>query len=109
MRYIDEIQCAAARIVAAMRNYVRTRNNTTDASGGDFDTFHIRRGDFQYKNTRISAKQIYENTKDVLTPGSTLFIATDERDKTFFDPLREHYDVRLFRQHATVVLRVIKV
>lgn len=55
--------------------------------------FHIRRGDFQFKTTRISAEEIYENSKDELTPNSTIFIATDERDKNFFNPLRSHYDL----------------
>ena len=89
--YVDEIQCAAARLVGAIREYARKRdpNNTN----GDFDAFHIRRGDFQFKATRIGADEIYENSKQELQPNSTIFIATDERDKKFFDPLRAHYDL----------------
>jgi GDP-fucose protein O-fucosyltransferase len=90
MRYVDELQCAAARIVAAMRDRARRKN---PASLGEFDTFHIRRGDFQYKNTRIEADEIYKNVKDVLKEGSTVYIATDERSKAFFAPLTQHYDV----------------
>jgi hypothetical protein len=90
VRYIDEIQCAAARLVKAVRDHVRKR---TGDPAGTFDTFHIRRGDFQFKTTRISAEDIYKNSKDQLTPNSTIFVATDERDKRFFDPLREHYDL----------------
>jgi hypothetical protein len=93
VRYTDEIQCAAARIVHGMREHARKYNPTGNPEGL-FDTFHVRRGDFQFKKTRISAEEIYENTKDVLTANSSIFIATDERDKKFFDPLREHYDVR---------------
>lgn len=92
MRYIDEIQCAAARIVAAMRDHVRSKSGG-DPSGA-FDTFHVRRGDFQYKRTRIDANEIYINVADVLPNGTSLYIATDERDKSFFDPLRQHYDVK---------------
>jgi len=91
VRYIDEIQCAAARIVHAMREHAR---KNPDNPEGLFDTFHVRRGDFQFKRTRVSAEQIYDNTKDVLEPGATIYIATDERDKTFFDPLKEHYDIK---------------
>jgi hypothetical protein len=58
MRYVDELQCAAARIVSAMRDRARRKN---PQSHGEFDTFHIRRGDFQYKNTRIEAEEIYNN------------------------------------------------
>jgi GDP-fucose protein O-fucosyltransferase len=46
LRYVDEIQCAAARVVHAMRKISKKNGN-----GGVFDTFHIRRGDFQYKET----------------------------------------------------------
>ncbi|GKY94306.1 hypothetical protein MPSEU_000396400 [Mayamaea pseudoterrestris] len=91
VRYADEIQCAAARIVAAMREYARSKPGNQN---GEFDTFHIRRGDFQFKQTRISAEEIYENIKDVLPDGSIVYVATDERDKSFFDPLKQHYDLK---------------
>jgi GDP-fucose protein O-fucosyltransferase len=102
MRYVDELQCSAARVVAAIRDHVRQRHaketsstDTTDtaSSSGEFDTFHIRRGDFQYKETRIEAQEIYDNVKDVLVDGTTIYIATDEHDKSFFKVLQEHYDV----------------
>jgi hypothetical protein len=53
----------------------------------------ICRGDFQYKHTRVDAHVIYNNTKDILVPQSTIYIATDERDKPFFTPLREQYNI----------------
>lgn len=99
VRYIDEIQCAAARVVHAMREFAKSKGDVR----GDFDSFHVRRGDFQYKNTRISAEELYENTKDVLQPGATIFIATDEGDKTFFDPLREHYNVKTLDDFKSVL------
>jgi hypothetical protein len=60
---------------------------------GLFDAFHVRRGDFQYQKTRVSAEEILKMAKKKLTEGTTLFIATDERKKEFFDPLKEHYRV----------------
>lgn len=90
VRYIDEIQCAAARVVEAVRNHVRKRSGDPT---GTFDTFHIRRGDFQFKKTRIDAVEIFQNSKDELTLNGTIFVATDERNKKFFDPLKEHYDL----------------
>lgn len=96
--YVDEIQCAAARIVHAMREYDKSRAEffpgNDKIGSGEFDTFHVRRGDFQFKRTRIDAKEIYENVKDLITPNATIFIATDERDKSFFDDLKEHYDIK---------------
>lgn len=101
MRYIDEIQCAAARVVKAMRDISRSHGN-----GGEFDSFHIRRGDFQFTKTRISAQEIYENTKDLLSPNSTIFIATDEKDKKFFDPLRKHYNIKFMDDFNDVLTNV---
>ncbi|CAB9522865.1 GDP-fucose protein O-fucosyltransferase [Seminavis robusta] len=72
MRYNDDIQCAAARLVHMMRQLARKNGNPT----GEFDSFHIRRGDFQYKNTRIPAEEILTNIRQYLTPNTTIFIAT---------------------------------
>mmetsp|Transcript_25928 Transcript_25928/g.36538 ORF Transcript_25928/g.36538 Transcript_25928/m.36538 type:complete len:276 (-) Transcript_25928:89-916(-) len=86
VRYIDEIQCAAARVVHEMRE-----KSTLAGYNGTFDSFHIRRGDFQYKETRIEASVIYDNTKSLLEEGYPTYIATDERNKAFFAPLAQHY------------------
>jgi hypothetical protein len=90
VRYIDELQCAAARIVVTLRNRVSQRTN---GKSKDFDTVHIRRGDFQYKVTRFEAPKIVEMLSRKLSNNTTLYIATDERDKSFFKPIQERYDV----------------
>jgi len=87
LRYVDEIQCAAARVVAAVREKAREHGNPE----GLFDSFHIRRGDLQYKDCFIEANEILDNVRHLLVEKSTIFIATDERNMTYFDPLREHY------------------
>jgi GDP-fucose protein O-fucosyltransferase len=89
MRYIDEIQCAAARVVAA----VRQKSREAGHADGAFDSFHVRRGDFQYKNTRVEATEIHEVSKDKIASGSVVFISTDERNKQFFEPLQKFYKV----------------
>uniref|UniRef100_A0A7S4VCN9 O-fucosyltransferase family protein n=1 Tax=Ditylum brightwellii TaxID=49249 RepID=A0A7S4VCN9_9STRA len=91
VRYVDEIVCAAARIVEAVRE--RARKKDASNVNGLFDSFHVRRGDFQYKKTRLSAEELYSRSKNELKEGGTLFIATDERDKKFFQPLADKYDV----------------
>lgn len=88
VRYIDEIQCAAARVVTALRKRVSDR---TKGASKDFDTIHIRRGDFQFKETRVSAEKILNQLKRVLDDGTTLYIATDERDKSFFKAIVDYY------------------
>ena len=71
----------------------RARLYSKENTNGVYDSFHVRRGDFQYKNTRLEIGQLYEKSKDQLSEGSTIFIATDERDKSFFNDLKSHYDV----------------
>ena len=90
LRYLDELQCAAARVVQAIRQKSYSNNEN---SGGEFDSMHIRRGDFQFKQTRLDADEVYANSKDVLADGGVLYIATDERDKDFFKPFRDNYEV----------------
>ena len=58
MRYKDEIQCAGAELVAAVRqdaialrkSQSLIQNSSKDEElSGDYYALHIRRGDFQYK------------------------------------------------------------
>eukprot|EP00536_Pseudo-nitzschia_multiseries_P011676 jgi/Psemu1/260044/estExt_Genewise1Plus.C_4100014 len=80
VRYIDNIQCAAARVVHKLR---------TEYKEPTFDSFHIRRGDFQYKNTRVDADEIVAVAKDQIPAGRTVYVGTDERDKDFFRPMKK--------------------
>jgi GDP-fucose protein O-fucosyltransferase len=92
VRYTDEIQCAAARVVAAVRKHARTTDPTGNPRGL-FDAFHVRRGDFQYVGTRVEAAEILKMAQRQIPKGATLYMATDERDKNFFQPLKDHYDL----------------
>jgi GDP-fucose protein O-fucosyltransferase len=76
-----------------MHEYALSLSNGTSSS---FDTMHIRRGDFfwQYASSDRDAQQIYDYIKEDLEDGSVVFIATDERNKTFFDPLKRHYHIK---------------
>lgn len=91
VRYSDEIQCAAARIVQSIRRRAVEQNPSNVK--GVFDSIHVRRGDFQYKKTRITVDQIYNMLKRQLPGDTTLYIATDEKDKRFFDDLKKHYHI----------------
>lgn len=83
VRYVDEIQCAAARVVEA----IQQKHNPV------FDTLHVRRGDFQYKITRVTIDKLYTMLSKQIPENATLFIATDEHDKTYFDLLKDHYNI----------------
>jgi hypothetical protein len=63
-----------------------------------YSAIHIRRGDFQYsrKDIVIPAEQIYNNIKNVIPSGSTLYISTNETDKLFFSIFEENYQVKYF-------------
>lgn len=85
--YKTEILCAAARVIAELRQKAKHFNKDT------YDSFHIRRNEFQYKRTRITIQEIYKISKDYLENKTTLYIATDETDKTFFTLLKQYYNV----------------
>jgi hypothetical protein len=58
---------------------------------------HIRRGDFQaqYKRSILSAEDLLKSSKEILDEGGfkTIYISTDEKNKTFFEPFQKHYQV----------------
>ena len=82
LHYIDQIFCAAGKIVHSLNQ------------AGPWSSMHIRRGDLQYKQVKIPAEQWYENTKEIWHDDETIFIATDERNKTWFDPIAKHNKVK---------------
>lgn len=75
MRYRDEIQCAGAKVVDAVRAHSRRLGN----ADGTFYALHIRRGDFQFKEVKISAGQIVENLRghSIIPRGALVYLATD--------------------------------
>jgi len=95
LRYNDQIYCSAGKIVKALQAEAAERGFDPDEEGaGGFSALHVRRGELQYKKVKIPAEEWYENTKEIWKPKEILFIATDERNKTFFDPLAAHFDIR---------------
>ena len=100
MRYKNEIMCAAARIVEAIRNKAQTnmrkKLNITDGKiSKDFHSAHVRRGDFAdaFEDTQISPEQLLERSKVWLEEGSTLYILTDQKDEEYFAPMKETYNI----------------
>jgi len=95
LRYGDEIQCAAARIVQAVRAEAREANAALGLDKDDvsFHTMHIRRGDFQFEQVRnMSPEDILDlNVKKWFTKKKVVYVATDERDEKFFEPFRKYY------------------
>lgn len=84
VRYKDEIQCVGHELVKAVRADSLKLNPD---KGGIYYALHIRRGDLQYKDVKISAKEIVKNlniTDDkgqlIIPPGSLVYISTDDPD-----------------------------
>ncbi|GAX18501.1 hypothetical protein FisN_10Hh301 [Fistulifera solaris] len=97
LRYVDEIQCAASRIVAALHE--KAYNAETNPEGL-YHSMHVRRGDFQraYVQVVIPGEVLYEeHVKDVFEERSTIYIATDEKDAAYFAPLAQHYNLFFMR------------
>jgi hypothetical protein len=95
LHYHDKIYCAAGKIVKAVQYEGLQRGFKLDENGGGgFSAMHIRRGDFQYKNVKLEAEEWYNNTKEIWQPKEIIYIATDERNKSWFNPIAEHADIR---------------
>ena len=94
LRYKDEIQCAAGKIIQALQ---QEQGNSGEQG---FYTMHVRRGDFKeaYPIVNLEADDMYaQNTRLFFSEGRTIYIATDERDLSFFDPLRKHYKLKFLK------------
>ena len=91
LHYKDSLFCAAGKVINAINREAK-----------EWSTLHVRRGDLQYKEVKISGEEWYENLKDIWNEGELLFIATDERNKTFFDPIKEHHEVRFLDDYWEV-------
>jgi GDP-fucose protein O-fucosyltransferase len=98
LRFSDVIQCAAARIVEAVREIARNTATGGRNKHGGFDTMHVRRTDFKdlptYQDGVVGAEQIVRDS--YFQQGRTVYIATDEKDRTFFEPLTKNYTVLFF-------------
>lgn len=90
LRYNDNIICAAARVVEAIRSFA-----SDNGMPADFYSMHIRRGDFsmQYPEGSQPAADLVEQSSTVIPDKALVYIATDEQDKSFFQPFQERYTV----------------
>ena len=91
LHYHEDLFCAAAKIIDALR---------AEFGHDEFSSFHIRRGDLQYKSVKISASEIFDHTKEYLKDGEILYIATDEKAKVFFAPMAKRYKLRFLDDYV---------
>lgn len=102
LRYKDEIMCAAARVVEALRCKAKRDGN----SNGNFYSMHVRRGDFQeqFRDTRADPTKLLQQVQDVFPKNATIYIATDEKDLHMFDVFRQHFHVFFLSDFSDILL-----
>ena len=116
--YHDVIFCAAGRVIKLIHEDVvkissgkydmpspdeadpQTLGGNTGV-GATYHAFHIRRGDFQYHDMKISADEIWQNTRHLLNKNITpvIYISTDEKDKSFFRPFMDHFEIKFLEDY----------
>ncbi len=83
MRYKDNIQCAGAELL----RYVRedAKKSIPNNPDGTFYALHVRRGDLQFKDVKISADDIvknlhFPNGTSIIPAGALVYLSTDDPD-----------------------------
>jgi hypothetical protein len=100
LHYHDAIYCAAGKIVKALQYEGLERGHTVDDEGaGGYSALHIRRGDLQFKVVKISAKQWWNNTKELWKENEILYIASDEKNRSWFNPIARRRDIRFLNDY----------
>lgn len=71
---------------------------------------HVRRGDFakQFKHTLIKPEETNQIVEKHIKQNSTIYIATDEKNRTYFDILSQHYDICFLDDFANEVKGINK-
>lgn len=94
--YHESFQCVKQKLKKGLQLRPELKQKALDLMPGDYDALHIRRGDF-LNTRRPSTLKLYDTLQDSLEKkidkGRTIFIATDEKDKTLFDFLKETYNI----------------
>jgi hypothetical protein len=89
IHYLDVIFCKAAVIVDSLMNETQNKG---------YNSFHLRRGDFQYKVVKIPADSLLHNVGDLLPKSAPLvFIASDEKNASYFDPFHKRFPGKIRR------------
>ena len=90
IRYHDSVYCLADKIIGSLQsiepNYI---------------AYHIRRGDFAHKNTRLEPQEILRLTSHLIKDVSKklVYIATDDTNSTFFEPFYHVFENVRFISH----------
>ncbi|KAL3785701.1 hypothetical protein HJC23_008734 [Cyclotella cryptica] len=104
LHYVDPIYCAAGKIIRLLEEEASMQAEAAGKKKSDttpgFSSIHCRRGDFQYKKTKISAEEWLNATIGILHPEEIVYVATDEKDRSFFEPLEGQYNLRFLDEFS---------
>ena len=66
---------------------------------GDYNSVHVRRNDFLicHEDKLVPSDLLLEKLYAFFPISKPLYIATDEKDLSFFDPVREKYDIYFYK------------
>jgi hypothetical protein len=62
-----------------------------------FYAIHIRRNDYQFKELFIPCEEIRDHLAGIVPENATLYIATDHKDLSFFEPLSRKYNLVFYK------------
>eukprot|EP00903_Cladosiphon_okamuranus_P015678 g14476.t1 len=92
MHYPEEVYCKASQIISLLKE---------EDPSGEFSTFHVRRNDFgnSYKMVNLPMADVISNSLDHLRDNEVVYVATDERDLTQFEPFHKHVRVKFMSDY----------
>ena len=66
---------------------------------GDYNSVHVRRNDFKicHAERLVPSDLLLDKLYSFFESSKPLYIATDEKDLSFFDPVREKYDIYFYQ------------
>ena len=94
LHYHDQIFCAAGKIVNELQKMGKELGFSHEAGYGAYSSMHVRRGDLQFKEVLISGDEWNENLRDIWLENEIIYIATDEKDRSFFDPIAKSHSLK---------------
>eukprot|EP00752_Nemacystus_decipiens_P007761 g6935.t1 len=92
MHYPEEVYCKASQIISLLRQ---------EDPSGEFSTFHVRRNDFgtSYKHLSIDPAVVIANSVGHLKDNEVVYVATDEKDLSLFEPFHKHVRVKFLADY----------
>lgn len=114
LHYSEEIFCLAGKIIKWIheeaanlmqqplpKQYHRVTGGGNIHDGATYFAFHIRRGDFQFEETRLSSPLLWNNTYHLLNTSISrlLYIASDDLNRKSFQAFHNHFEVRYIEDY----------